>query len=247
MKYFIKISYHGGQYHGWQRQKNVISVQEVLEQGLSKLLKEDIIVIGCGRTDAGVHASEYYAHIKTVNEVDDAFLFKINKILPPDIAIYEIFPVGPKIHAQHDARLRTYDYFIHAQKNPLINHTSTEIDFRDFDVAAMQAAMSELLKIDDFQSLCKNPKIYKTTICHLSEARITIDDENQTMQLRFTSNRFMRSMVRLMVSKVLKVGARRLTIDQFKENIRSENGFSHFDPAPPQGLHLSGVKYAFIN
>ena len=244
MKYFLRLSYHGGRYHGWQRQNNVISVQQVLEEQLSKLLKEEIVFVGCGRTDAGVHASQYYGHIKTNARPNKEFLFRINKILPADIAIHEIFPVVRTAHAQHDARWRTYDYFIHGNKNPLINQTSTEINFINFDITKMKEALDFLLEVKDFKSLCKNPAIYKTTLCTIREVNL-IENKPDHLQFRITANRFLRSMVRLIVSKLLKVGSRKLTIEEFKHHIQEGISFPHFDPVPPQGLHLSKVEYEF--
>ena len=243
MKYFLEISYLGTQYHGWQRQPNVTSVQEILETQLSRLLKESITVIGCGRTDTGVHASHYMAHINTFAEIEDAFIFRINKILPPDIAVHKIYPVAANAHAQHNARWRTYDYFIHAEKNPLIHHTSSEIDFREYNFKSMQQAMKLLLSIKDFHAVCKNPAIYKTTLCDIRTAEMSLDEIANKLQMRFTANRFLRSMVRLLVSNVLKVGAGRISLDEFTHHMIQGKRFPFYEPAPAQGLHLSGIEY----
>lgn len=246
MKYFIQLAYHGGNYHGWQRQKNASSVQEVFENNLSHLLKEETYVIGCGRTDAGVHASEYFAHIKTDVVPHEDFVFRMNKILPPDISVQRIFHVHDKAHAQHDAISRTYTYCFHGHKNPLINQTSVEVDFKKLDFHLIQEALDFIKTVQDFKNVCKHPELYNTTTCHIQDTCLSLVVGNE-FNIQITSNRFLRAMMRLLISNILKVGKGRMSLDEFKDGILSESGFKHFEAAPPQGLCLSGIQYKGID
>ncbi len=246
LKYFLHLSYHGGDYHGWQRQINARSVQEVFEHHLSKLLKKKTHVIGCGRTDTGVHASQYFAHIKVDDPLHEEFVFRINKILPDSIAVNEVIEVDRKAHAQHDATTRSYSYYLHLDKNPLIGQLSTGFDLNILDIPIMQEALHYVLQNEDFHVLCRNPKVYKSTICHMHEAAITVSDDGQRVKMHFTADRFLRTMVRLLVSKILKIGTKKLDLNDFKNHLSTRRPFPHFDPSPPQGLHLTKVVYPFL-
>ncbi len=242
MKYFIELAYNGSAYHGWQRQKNAISVQEVIEDCLSQVLKHPTHIIGCGRTDSGVHASQFFGHIKTNAKIPDEFNFRMNKILPSDIAVYQIFPVPLDAHAQHSASRRSYHYYLHDNKNPLIHQTSTWVDFDKIDFQKMEHALKIICSITDFKSVCKNANSYKTTICRIHETKmIKLNDEQAKISI--SSNRFLRAMMRLLISNVLKVGKGRLSLADFEQGLKSPQGFVHFDPAPPQGLHLAHILY----
>ena len=117
MRYFLELSYNGKAYHGWQNQPNAISVQEVIENALSTLLRETIAIVGAGRTDAGVHAKQMFAHFDTEQDIEENFKFKLNSFLPKDIAIHDIFKVNPEDHARFDALSRTYLYRISLEKD----------------------------------------------------------------------------------------------------------------------------------
>ena len=133
MRYFLELSYNGKNYAGWQRQNNAVSVQEVLEDNLSKILNNKIEIVGCGRTDAGVHAKQYFAHVDIEKALPENFLYRINNMLPEDIAIQKIFNVKPDFHARFDAINRTYNYFIHFEKNPLKIFKCQSNNYVDFD------------------------------------------------------------------------------------------------------------------
>ncbi len=242
MKYFIELSYHGGRYHGWQRQKNVPTVQHVLEGQLSKLFKEKINVIGCGRTDAGVHASQYFAHIKTDKSPGEAFVFRMNKSLPPDIAISRIFPVDAKAHAQHNAVSRTYTYHFHSDKNPLINQTSVEIPLYKLNIPIVKKGLELISRHRDFHIMCKNPNAYKTTLCDIYETAVLHPTDNQ-LAIRICANRFLRHMVRLMMSKIIAIGLGNMALDSLAYHFEHNIPFKYFDPLPPQGLWLTRITY----
>ena len=149
MKYFLHLAYKGTNYHGWQWQPNVISVQQVIEEALAKVFKkEKMSIAGCGRTDAGVHASQYYAQVKIEESFDFDPVFRLNKILPPDIRIYEMIPVVQNMHAQHSPISRCYTYYFHTQPNPFINDVSTFVE-QELDFEKMKSAVALLSKYEN--------------------------------------------------------------------------------------------------
>lgn len=246
MRYFFHIGYKGNEYRGWQRQNNVTSVQEVIEDNLSKLLKEKVVCIGCGRTDAGVHASQYFFHINTDKIWNNHHLFVINKILPPNISVYDVFEVDPNNHAQTSAKERTYNYFIHTKKNPFLNDISTFYDIKP-DVGKMGKAASLLLKYTDFRSICKSPDSHNNTLCTIFSIHFFTDASKTNFRLQITANRFLRGMIRILVHALIEVGTGKKSIEEFDEMIRNKIPSQFLNLAHPQGLYLSHIKYPFIN
>lgn len=246
MRYFFHIGYKGTEYRGWQRQNNVTSVQEVLEDKLSNLLKEKVICIGCGRTDAGVHSSQYFFHINTDKIWTDNLLFPLNKILPYDISVYNVFEVDPSNHAQTSAKERTYNYFIHTKKNPFLNEISSLYSIKP-DVTKMAQAASLLLKYTDFRSICKSPDSHNHTRCTIYSIQFFTDASKTNFRLQITANRFLRGMIRILVHELIEVGTGKKSIDQFEEMIQNKIPSQFLNLAYPQGLYLSQVKYPFIN
>ncbi len=244
MRYFFHIGYKGTAYKGWQRQNNVTSVQEVLEDNLSKLLKEKVVCIGCGRTDAGVHASQYYFHINTDKIWNDHNLFAINKILPPNISVYDVFEVGPKNHAQSSAKERTYNYFIHTKKNPFLNDISSYYDINP-DVGLMSKAASLLLKYSDFRAFCKSPDLHNHTLCDIFSIQFFSNKDQTKFHLQITANRFLRGMIRILVHELIEVGTGKKSISEFEDMIRNKTAPKFLRTAYPQGLYLSQIDYPF--
>ena len=171
LRYFIQLSYDGTAYHGWQIQPNGVSVQETLQGALSTLLRRDVEVVGAGRTDTGVHARMMVAHMDSPAELDAAQLcYKLNKLLPRDIAVQRIWPVADDMHARFSATSRTYHYYIHTRKSPFLRHYSWLVTFPlDFD--RMNEAAQCLLRYEDFTSFSKTQTDTKTNLCHITEAR----------------------------------------------------------------------------
>ncbi|MDE6807110.1 MAG: tRNA pseudouridine(38-40) synthase TruA, partial [Prevotella sp.] len=170
MRYFITLSYDGTRFHGWQVQPNGISVQGELQRGLSLLLRSDIQVTGAGRTDAGVHAKMMVAHFDFPEEIDGRQLaYKLNKLLPQDIAIQKVEPVADELHARFSATSRTYYYYIHTEKSPFERHYSCELHY-PLDFAKMNQAARMLLDNEDFGAFCKSHADVKTTLCHVTHA-----------------------------------------------------------------------------
>lgn len=244
MRYFIKLSYDGTDYHGWQRQPNVLSVQESIERALEKVLKRQIALIGCGRTDAGVHASGYVAHIDVAEELPLSFLSTINYALPDDIAFHKVTAVERGLHAQFSAIDRTYHYHLHTQKDPFNSRFSTYLpqSIENLDWEAMQSAAAFLLEHTEYKGCCKVPEKHESTICLISQAKFVRLGDNE-MCFQITGNRFLRGMVRLLVGQLINIGKGKDQVRDFKERLNNGERPEHFVYAPAQGLSLYGVRY----
>ena len=247
MRYFIHLSYQGTNYSGWQRQAlTKITIQEVIEDTLSQICKKKIQINGCGRTDAGVHASQYVFHVH-LGEVDAENLkFKLNKNLPPDIAVYEIIEVQNDQHSRFDAVSRTYDYFLHWKKDPQLINFSSWYDDVDLDFNPMHKATKMILDTKDFKALCKQPDLYKNTICHISNSQLFVDEENGRLRFTITSNRFLRGMIRYCIFFLLKIGNGDLAIEEFQKILNQEIQLKQKQPALPNGLFLSKIEYSYL-
>ena len=241
MRYFLEFSYNGKAYHGWQNQPNAISVQEVLEKALSTILKANITTMGAGRTDAGVHAAQMFAHFDFEGDISPKDLvYKLNSFLPKDIAVIDVFKVKPEAHARFDALSRTYNYRIATSKNVFDYDFAYEVQL-PLDVDAMNEACNILFQYNDFQCFSKSNTDVKTYNCDIKEAFWTLNSD----QLVFTINadRFLRNMVRAIVGTMINIGLGKLKpIDLNKIIIskdRSEAGFS----VPAHGLYLVKIEY----
>ena len=242
MRYFIEISYKGTDFHGWQIQPNAISIQEIIQQGLQTLLGEEIDIVGAGRTDAGVHARQIFAHFDTINNLDKKdFAYRLNAIIPTSIYIKRIIKVTEQAHARFDAQSRSYEYHIHLVNNPFITETTWQIPRRNFDVKLMNKAASLLLKHTNFKAFSKSKTDVKTYECTVSRAE-WIQKENQLI-FRISANRFLRNMVRAIVGSLLEVGEGKTSLKDFEKIIinkdRSQAGVS----VPAKGLFLTRVSY----
>lgn len=247
MRYFLHIGYNGYNYRGWQRQNKVMSIQEVLETSLSKLLKTKITCLGCGRTDAQVHASQYFFHMDVDEPWDFDLLFRLNKMLSEDIAIFDIVPVEGYPHAQLDAIKRTYDYFIHTYKDPFLFGLSSYYPLKDLDLTKMKEASSLLLKYNDYSAFCKSPDKNPSNICYISTAQLYTDINCDKLRFQITSNRFLKGMVRIIVMKLMEVGIGEITLEEFESYLSLKGIPKKIVPAYPQGLYLSRVTYSFLD
>lgn len=247
MRYFLHIGFDGSGYSGWQRQKNVSNtIQETIEKTISQIFKKHITVNGCGRTDAGVHASQYVIHID-LDEVPAFDLkFRLNKNLPHGIAVFEIIEVKVNDHSRYDATARTYDYFIHWEKDPVLMCYSSFYQDLKLDFGQMQKATALILETKDFRPLCKTPDIYKNTLCELTNCQLFINEDHGRLRFTITSNRFLRGMIRLCISFLLKVGTGEMTLEEFRQILTQEKHLKQKQPALPNGLFLSGVEYPFL-
>lgn len=257
-RYFITFSYDGTNYHGWQIQPNGVTVQQRLEEALSVVLRTPIVVTGAGRTDAGVHARMMVAHFDIEDSVllsvsDDLkrqdksegfchqLAYRLNRILPQDIAVDRIEPVGNDMHARFSAVTRTYHYYLHTTKNPFLRHYSWETHYQlDFD--AMNEAAQWLLTQEDFASFCKVGADVKTTLCHLTFAgwhRLSPTE----WRFEISANRFLRNMVRAVVGTLVEVGRHRLSFEDFQQVVLSHSRTNAGESMPAHALFLVDIKY----
>lgn len=244
-RYFMHISYDGTNYSGWQRQKNSHTIQAEMEAALQKLLRQETVVTtGCGRTDAGVHARNFFLHFNTEQPIEnmDELFFKLNMLLPPDIGLYRLWEVHDKAHTRFDAIERSYEYHIHQVRDPFIHRFSTFYPW-ELDADRMNDAASILMNYTDFASFCKTRGGQKTTICHLKTAHW----ERQGSRLIFyiTADRFLRNMVRAIVGTMLEIGRGRLTKEDFAGIIEGRKRSLAGDSAKARGLHLTEIKYPY--
>ena len=252
MRYFIQLSYDGTGYHGWQVQPNGVSVQEVLQKALSTLLRQPTEVTGAGRTDAGVHASMMVAHFDwpAAHEGEGCeeapldctqLTYKLNRLLPPDVAVQAVRPVGPEMHARFSATRRTYHYYIHTRKYPFLRGYSWQVNV-PLDFALMNEAAQVLLEYSDFTSFSKTGTDVKTNICQLTEARW---EQLKPGEWRFTvsANRFLRNMVRAIVGTLVEVGRHRMTISQMRHAIEAKDRQRAGESVPGHALYLTNIEY----
>lgn len=247
LRYFFHTGFDGHNYRGWQRQAKAISVQQVIETTLSEMLKEPISIMGCGRTDAQVHASQFFFHIDIKDRWDYDLLFRINKMLPDDIAIFEIIPMEENQHARFDAIQRKYDYFMHTYKDPHLNHISAWYPENNLDVNTMKKAATLLTRYKDYRSYCKSPDTYLHTICNVSSSTLYTNKNGDRIRFEISADRFLGRMVRLIVGKLLRIGVGELSLDEFEGYLAEKITPATFDVAHPQGLFLSKVTYPYLD
>ena len=245
MRYFIQLSYDGTAYHGWQIQPNGESVQETLQGALTTLLRTKTEVVGAGRTDAGVHARMMVAHFDTETSLNPSMtgdlVYKLNKLLPHDIAVQRIWPVTDDMHARFSATSRTYQYYIHTRKSPFLRQCSWLVTF-PLDFGRMNEAAQVLLQYEDFTSFSKTNTDTKTNLCHITEAYWR-EEAPQRWVFTITANRFLRNMVRAIVGTLVEVGRGRMTVEEFRQVIEQRDRCSAGESVPAQALFLVNVGY----
>lgn len=259
MRYFITLSYDGTNYHGWQIQPNGVSVQETVQKALSTLLRQPMEIVGAGRTDAGVHASMMVAHFDW-NPLSSAdgdgkldcaqLVYKLNKILPPDIAIQKVEMVDDDMHARFSATSRTYHYFVHLQKDPFERAYSWRLPYK-VDVSMMNEAAKLLLGEHDFTSFSKTNTDTKTNICTVTHALWTpvsisqqrTSDDVGAYMFTITANRFLRNMVRAVVGTLLEIGRGKMSIEEFQKVIEQKDRCKAGESVPGNALFLVDIKY----
>lgn len=245
MRYFIELSYDGAAYCGWQRQPDAPSVQQTIEGALSTLLRRSVEVVGAGRTDTGVNASYYVAHFDFEEQVKDCgqLVYKLNLILPRDIAVKRVRRVKPEAHARFDAVQREYTYFISQRKNPFRRFSAWQY-YVPLDVEKMNRAAEVLLREEDFTSFAKLNSNNKTNICHVVKAEWRRDEKDADL-LIFTirADRFLRNMIRAIVGTLVDVGRGRYTVEDFERIVKARDLSLSSAGAAAEGLFLSDVKY----
>lgn len=247
-RYFIELAYDGTSYHGWQVQKNAVSVQEVLHKALATILREPVETLGCGRTDTGVHAREFFAHFDISSAViDQQSLSKVvgslNAILPDDIAIKRIIPVHADAHARFDATQRSYEYHIHFEKDPFKRNHSWELRDKP-DIALMNAAANIMMEYTDFSCFSKSNTQTFTNNCKISRAGWV--EHEHGIVFHISADRFLRNMVRAIVGTLMETGRREMPPENIRQIIESKNRSNAGTSVPACGLYLTAVKYPYL-
>ncbi len=241
MRYFIEIAFNGKKYHGWQIQPDMASVQQTLEEAISTLLRKKIDIVGAGRTDAGVHAKQLFAHFDFAEAIDiNELSYKLNSFLPKDIVVKNIVPVKKDAHTRFDALSRTYEYHICLEKDPFATDFSYHLHHIP-DVEKMNQAAKILLSYNDFQCFSKSKTDVKTYYCIITFAAWKLTDHKLVFTI--TADRFLRNMVRAIVGTLLNIGLGKLEVNDLHEIIKSKNRSRAGTSAPAGGLYLTRVEY----
>lgn len=241
-RFFIRFSYDGTAYHGWQYQPNAISVQEVMTFLMRRILGPELVLTAAGRTDAGVHAKNMYAHFETDRPIPDvlAFAKKLDLMMPNDICVHEVVPVHPDAHARFDATSRTYEYWISTVKDPF-NHNFYSRIYGEYDFETMNKAANCLFDYIDFSSFSKAHTDVKTNNCKIMQARW--EQRGDCWVFTIQADRFLRNMVRAIVGTLLVVGRGNMDVDGFRAVIESMDRSKAGTSAPAKGLSLIKVTY----
>ncbi|MDZ4667145.1 MAG: tRNA pseudouridine(38-40) synthase TruA [bacterium] len=242
MRYFIKLAYNGKNYHGWQKQPNAHSVQGEIESKLSILLKENIEITGCGRTDTGVHAKAYFLHFELDRTIDTKKLgTQLNSILPRDISIYEVYEVDNGLHARFSASSREYEYWISTRPDPFAHELSL-LCTTELNLAAMNEAAAILLKHTDFECFSKVHTDVKTFNCQITHAQWEIQP-NHKLVFTIRADRFLRNMVRAIVGTLLNVGKGKISAADVTQILQSKNRSEAGESVAAHGLFLTKITY----
>ena len=241
-RYFVKLAFKGTHYHGWQVQPNAVTLQQKVSEALSTVLREEIQVIGAGRTDTGVHASCFWAHFDYSGTIDNPsnIRFRLNRLLPDDIAIYTIRCVPWNAHARYDALSRTYQYHITRIKDPFKREFAYHL-FWEADMEKMNQACHILYEYRDFSSFSKSRTQVKTNICEIYRAGW--QEAGQMLIFTIQANRFLRNMVRAIVGTMLEIGQGRLEPNDMRDIIESRNRSRAGYSVPANGLFLTHIQY----
>ncbi len=242
MRYFVELSYQGTAYHGYQIQPNQISVQETLEHAFSTILNETIVVVGCGRTDTGVHAKQYFIHFEFNGVLPSDFQNRLNKFLPKDIAIHAIFPVEKDVHARFDAFRRKYEYWISLDKSPFDYPLSWYyFNGKNLNLSLMEEAANLIGTYQEFATFCKTNSDAKTMKCTIYEARW--ERQENRLVFHIAANRFLRGMVRLIVGACVQIGEGKASIADLKTALDEQKQMVKSLSVPAQGLYLMEIHY----
>ena len=242
MRYFVQLAYQGTRYCGWQRQPHQPSVQQTLEEALTTVLRRPVELTGCGRTDAGVHASRYFAHFDGPEKVPARLAYALNQILPPDIAVYRLWQMHDQAHARFDAIRRSYVYRIALEKDPFHLHTRWQYPrARKADPALLEASAALLTGFDLFFPFCKTDHSAHTYRCEVYEARWQFGDRE--WQFHISADRFLRGMVRLIVGACLNVAFGKLSLQALRAALQQQRRLVPSWSVPPDGLFLCDIRY----
>ena len=249
MRYFVHIGFDGFNYRGWQKlpQTKGRNVQEIIEVTLSKVLKTNLTIVGCGRTDAQVHAGQFFFHVDIKANWAFDLKSRLNMNLPKEIAVFDILQVDDSSHARFSAIERTYNYFIHTVKDPFLANISAYYSKEDFDIDLMKKAASLLTNYEDYRALSKNIPFGRSTICKVTAANLYADENGGWFRFEICANRFLNGMIRIIVQKLLLIGRHSLSLSEFENYLASQKKPPINRLAFPQGLHLTKVTYPFMD
>ncbi|MDQ1141791.1 tRNA pseudouridine(38-40) synthase TruA [Pedobacter agri] len=245
-RYFIQIAYDGSPYHGWQIQPNAVTVQELLDKAMSTFYRQPIETLGCGRTDAGVHATEFYAHFDVENLEESKVLQAvagINAMLPYQIAAKRIIPVHEEAHARFDATARAYKYYLHFEKDPFKLNRSWLVKDK-LDLNLMNQAAALLLDYTDFSCFSKSNTQTFTNNCKIVKA--VFEETDGGLVFTIEADRFLRNMVRAIMGTLVRVGKYEINLEEFKAVIESKNRSKAGQSVPACGLYLMKVEYLYL-
>jgi tRNA pseudouridine38-40 synthase len=250
MRYFAELAYDGTSFHGWQIQPNAYTVQEALDKALSTILRQKIETLGCGRTDTGVHASEFFAHFNAESEphqhdlLSRKFLNSLNSLLPYQVAVKRIIQTDPEAHARFDATLRSYEYHIHRRKDPFKYNRSWLLQDK-LDMEKMNQAAQYMMSYTDFSAFSKSNTQVFTNNCKITRAIWIEEDENLVFHI--SADRFLRNMVRAIVGTLVLIGKGISPPESIHDIIESKNRSNAGSSVPACGLYLTEVKYPYIS
>ena len=249
-RYFISLSYQGTHFHGWQLQDNAYTVQEEIEHCLALIVKEEIRLTGCGRTDTGVHARFYVAHFDIRKKLSDdelgVLIKKVNMFLPDSVVIHQIFPIDEEIHARFSALDRTYKYFISRKKNPFVKDYSLEY-LPELNLRLMQLACNVIRQYEDFTSFSKSGGNTKTNQCKIISASWSDYPKEGMLVFTITADRFLRNMVRAIVGTMLDIGKEKSNLSDLRKILDARNRSAAGVSINAQGLFLWDVKYENVD
>jgi tRNA pseudouridine38-40 synthase len=239
----MELAFKGTAYNGWQVQPNGLGVQQVIEEALALLIRDQVRITGAGRTDTGVHASYFVAHFTARAELTDQpgeIVRKLNHMLPGDIAIFSIFPVRPGDHSRFSALSRTYKYYLSLRKNPFQQDLAYYLDVRP-DMKLMNEVADELLKYNDFGSFCRTGTNVTNHLCRIQHAKW--EENDQSLVFTIKANRFLRNMVRAIVGTIIDAGYGKIRVEGFRQIIEARSRSRAGTSAPAQGLFLTDIEY----
>lgn len=250
MRYFIKLSYFGKPYHGWQKQPNAVTVQQTVEEALSTILRVSTTIMGAGRTDTGVHAKQMFAHFDIFDEAEalrkvniknlKELSHKLNRLLPASIAVHNISEVKADAHTRFDALARTYRYRITQIKNPFTTEQTYFCKY-DLDLERMRQAAKILVDYTDFECFSKSNTEVNNYLCSITESYW--EERENELHYMITANRFLRNMVRAIVGTFLEIGRRRHPVSWMHEVLASKDRSLAGASAPAHGLYLEKIIY----
>jgi tRNA pseudouridine38-40 synthase len=244
-RYFLELSFDGTAYHGWQIQPNALTIQEILNKALSTLLRQEIETTGCGRTDTGVHATQFYVHFvlnAPLPAPHSPLLASLNALLPYEIAVKRFIEVPSNAHARFDATSRTYEYHIHFEKDPFKHNLSWLLNHRP-DINRMNKAAAILMQYKDFSCFSKSNTQVFTNNCVVSKAEWF--EDNSALIFRISADRFLRNMVRAIVGTLIQIGSGELEPEGIRDIIESKDRSNAGASVPACGLYLTEVIYPY--